>query len=92
MKRTVAPSTNGTADGRRRDVLVVALAPARALARTREEVAAVRPHCPKCGSAFVAREPLFLHCYYCGHLARIPTGSVLAQELFELRSGLRLAS
>jgi len=92
MKRTVASGPQHAAAGLRRDVTVVALAPARALARARQEIAAVRPHCPKCGSAFVAREPLFLHCHYCGHLARIPTGSLLAQELFELRSGLRLAS
>jgi len=91
MKRTAVQRTSGTA-AHSRDVAVVALAPARALARAREEAASSRPHCPKCRSAFVVREPLFLHCYYCGHLARIPTGSLQAQELFELRSGLRLAS
>jgi hypothetical protein len=48
--------------------------------------------CGKCGSGFVVREPAFVHCRYCGHMARIPTGSLLEQELFELRSGLRLAS
>lgn len=49
------------------------------------------PRCGKCGSAFVVREPAFLHCLYCGALARIPGGSLLEQELFEIRSGLRLA-
>lgn len=48
--------------------------------------------CAKCRSTFVMREPAFLHCYYCGAMTRIPTGSLLEQELFELRSGLRLAS
>lgn len=48
--------------------------------------------CAKCRSTFVMREPAFLHCFYCGAMTRIPTGSLLEQELFELRSGLRLAS
>jgi hypothetical protein len=48
--------------------------------------------CVKCGSVFVVREPAFVHCRYCGNMARIPSGSLLEQELFELRSGLRLAS
>jgi len=48
--------------------------------------------CGKCGSTFVSREPAFLHCRYCGSLARIASGSLLEQELFEIRSGLRLAS
>lgn len=48
--------------------------------------------CPKCGSGFIVHEPAFVHCCYCGAMARIATGSLLVQELFELRSGLRLAS
>jgi len=48
--------------------------------------------CAKCRSTFVMREPAFLHCFYCGAMTRIPTGSLLEQEMFELRSGLRLAS
>lgn len=48
--------------------------------------------CGKCGSTFIAYEPAFVHCYCCGNLARIAGASLLAQELFELRSGLRLAS
>lgn len=91
MKRTASRASART-PARRRDVTVIALAPARTLARARQEIVASRPHCPKCGSAFVQREPAFLHCHYCGHLARIPAGSLLAQELFELRAGLRLAS
>jgi hypothetical protein len=48
--------------------------------------------CPKCGSTFVDREPAFVHCRYCGKMARIADASLAAQEVFELRSGLRLAS
>ncbi len=48
--------------------------------------------CGKCGSTFIAYEPAFVHCYCCGNLARIAGASLLAQELFERRSGLRLAS
>jgi hypothetical protein len=48
--------------------------------------------CLKCGSTFVAREPAFVHCRHCGSLTRIPGSSLLEQELFEIRSGLRLAS
>jgi len=48
--------------------------------------------CIKCGSAFVGREPAFIHCYYCGKMARIANASLGEQELFELRAGLRLAS
>jgi hypothetical protein len=48
--------------------------------------------CAKCGSTYVAREPAFIHCRFCGSLSRIPNGSLLDQEVFEIRSGLRLAS
>jgi hypothetical protein len=48
--------------------------------------------CGKCGSVFVTREPAFLHCHYCGRMARVAHASLLDQELFEIRSGLRLAS
>ena len=48
--------------------------------------------CVKCGSAFVGREPAFIHCYYCGKMARIANASLGDQELYELRMGLRLAS
>ena len=47
--------------------------------------------CVKCGSTFVGREPAFIHCYYCGKMARIANASLLVQEEFELRSGLRIA-
>src|SRR5258708_22411989 len=47
--------------------------------------------CVKCNSTFVGREPAFIHCFYCGKMARIATGSLLAQEEFEMRSALRIA-
>ena len=76
-----------------RDSRVVHLSSARVLARaSRRSATGQADGCAKCGSLFVAREPAFLHCRYCGSLSRIPTGSLLEQELFELRSGLRLAS
>lgn len=68
---------------------VVPLSPARA-ARAAAGVDTTR--CGKCESTFVAREPAFLHCRFCGKLTRVESGSLLDQELFELRSGLRLAS
>ena len=83
MKGTAVSRTTAKVTGLGPDVKVVALAPARTLARTHQEVASVRPHCPKCGSGFVAREPAFLHCRYCGHMARIPAGSLLAQVIQE---------
>ncbi len=48
--------------------------------------------CGKCGSTFIDREPAFVHCRYCGAMARIANASLSRQEEFELRSGLRLAS
>jgi hypothetical protein len=48
--------------------------------------------CPKCESGWVVLEPAFIHCRYCGALNRIPHASLEAQEEFEIRSGLRLAS
>jgi hypothetical protein len=48
--------------------------------------------CHKCGSLFVEIEPAFVHCRYCGSLSRIRGASLLAQEEWETRSGMRLAS
>jgi hypothetical protein len=48
--------------------------------------------CIKCGSLFIEIEPAFVHCRYCGTMARIRGASLLAQEEYEMRSGLRLAS
>ena len=48
--------------------------------------------CPKCHSNYVTREPAFLHCRFCGNMARLATSSLMDQELYERRSGLRIAS
>src|SRR5687767_4628030 len=48
--------------------------------------------CVKCHSTFIGHEPAFIHCYYCGKMARIANASLLLQEEFELRSGMRAAS
>ena len=53
---------------------------------------AERVGCMKCGSTFIEIEPAFVHCRYCGSLSRIRGTSLLAQEVYEMRSGLRLAS
>ena len=72
---------------------VLRLSPERALARAaRRFLRDARDACPKCESTFVVREPAFLHCRYCGAMARLANRSLAAQELYELRSGLRIAS
>jgi hypothetical protein len=48
--------------------------------------------CVKCHSTFIGREPAFIHCYYCGKMARIANASLMLQEEFEMRSGMRVAS
>jgi hypothetical protein len=48
--------------------------------------------CTKCDSTFIHHEPAFVHCFYCGKIARIAGRSLLIQEEFEMRSGLRVAS
>lgn len=48
--------------------------------------------CSKCGSTFIKHEPAFVHCRYCGKIARLANASLVDQETFELRSGLRIAS
>jgi hypothetical protein len=48
--------------------------------------------CVKCHSTFVGHEPAFIHCYYCGKMARIANASLFLQEEFEMRSGMRAAS
>ena len=71
---------------------VIRLTPARVLAKASRRFLHEAPaRCPKCGSTFVGLEPAFVHCRYCGKLARIANGSLLDQELFELRAGLRIA-
>ena len=76
-----------------RGTKVVLLTPERMLARASRRFLAERTTaCVKCGSAFVDHEPAFVHCRYCGCIARIANRSLVEQEEFELRSGLRVAS
>ena len=72
---------------------VVRLTPERILRQTTKRFLADHAaRCGKCGSSFVTQEPAFVHCHYCGRMARVARASLLDQELFEIRSGLRLAS
>ena len=72
---------------------IVPLTPERALERAARRFLPERSNaCMKCGSTFIDHEPAFVHCRYCGAIARIANRSLLAQEEFELRSGLRVAS
>jgi hypothetical protein len=74
-------------------VKIVRLVPRRLLERvTRAEPGPAAGGCLKCGSLFLEIEPAFIHCRYCGSLSRIRGASLLAQEEYEMRSGLRLAS
>ena len=73
-------------------IRILRLSPERALARASKHfLVAASDRCPKCRSTFVGLEPAFVHCRCCGAMARIAKASLLDQELFELRSGLRLA-
>ena len=77
----------------RRDSRVVRFTPERILRQTAKRFLPDHgSRCAKCGSVFVTQEPAFLHCHYCGRMARVARASLLDQELFEIRSGLRLAS
>jgi hypothetical protein len=72
---------------------IVRLVPRRLLERVvRGQAGDSRGGCHKCGSLFVEIEPAFIHCRYCGSLSRIHGASLLAQEEWEMRSGMRLAS
>lgn len=72
---------------------IVRLVPRRLLERVvRGQAGESTGGCHKCGSLFVEIEPAFIHCRYCGSLSRIHGASLLAQEEWEQRSGMRLAS
>lgn len=74
-------------------VVPLAITPERGLERAaRAFLQSPGSACAKCGSTFIVREPAFVHCHYCGKMARIANAPLGAQELFELRLGLRLAS
>lgn len=71
---------------------VIPLEPERFLKAAAKQFVSERPdRCSKCGSTFMYHEPAFVHCRYCGKLARVANASLVEQELFEIRSGLRLA-
>jgi hypothetical protein len=88
-KRTAAKSARKRAGVR---VKIVRLVPRRLLERVALAQAGEGEGCVKCGSLFIEVEPAFVHCRYCGSLSRIRGASLLAQEEYEMRSGLRLAS
>jgi hypothetical protein len=96
MKKAIAPRRRKPGPGLPVPGLVphvIRLTPEHGLARAAKRfVPASTDHCAKCGSTFIGREPAFIHCYYCGAMIRIASASLADQELFELRSGLRLAS
>ena len=74
-------------------VVPLTLTPERMLERaTRRFLKQPTDACVKCGSTFIVHEPAFIHCHYCGAMFRIANASLGAQEIFELRMGLRLAS
>ena len=86
------PATAGVSPPRGR-VVTLNITPERHLERaSRKFLTDLSNRCVKCGSAFITREPAFIHCHYCGSMARIANASLEAQDLFELRLGLRLAS
>jgi hypothetical protein len=92
MKPEHGESPNVTA-APRRGAVIVRLTPERRLERAMTAMGSrAGDRCGKCNSGFVRREPAFLHCFYCGATARIPHGSLEEQEIFERRSGLRVAS
>jgi len=89
-------ASNGTdlaSPHRRGRVVALTITPDRMLERAAKKFLPQRTDaCVKCGSTFIAHEPAFIHCHYCGKMARIANASLGAQELYELRLGLRLAS
>jgi hypothetical protein len=89
-KATLAPAKPAA---RRSAKIVSLLEPDIVLARaSRRFLPGPVDRCVKCDSTFVGREPAFIHCYYCGKMARIANASLLVQEEFERRAGLRIAS
>jgi hypothetical protein len=77
---------------RRTGASIVRFMPAHAARAARNGRAHDPSRCHKCDSTYIVREPAFVHCRYCGAMNRIQSGSLLDQEEFEMRSGLRLAS
>ena len=77
---------------RRAGATIVRFVPAGAARAGRNGRAHDPSRCHKCDSTYIVREPAFVHCRYCGAMNSIQSGSLLDQEEFEMRSGLRLAS
>ena len=77
---------------RRAGATIVRFVPAGAARAGRNGRAHDPSRCHKCDSTYIVREPAFVHCRYCGAMNRIQSGSLLDQDEFEMRSGLRLAS
>ena len=91
--RAAPKPAHAGASRQRARVVTLTITPERMLERAaRKFLKDPSDACVKCGSTFIMREPAFIHCYYCGNMARIANASLGAQELFELRLGLRLAS
>jgi hypothetical protein len=88
----VKPARRRTSEPRPAPPKIVRLVPRRLLERVVRTQAGGGGGCHKCGSLFVEIEPAFVHCRYCGSLSRIRGASLLAQEEWEMRSGMRLAS
>src|SRR5262245_34475698 len=91
--RAVSKPPAARATPARGRVVALTITPERMLERaSRKFLTDPSETCVKCGSTFIMQEPAFIHCHYCGNMARIANASMGAQELFELRMGLRLAS
>jgi hypothetical protein len=86
------PARKRAARARVEHAKIVRFVPRRLHERVRAQNGQSSGGCHKCGSHFIEVEPAFVHCRYCGSLSRIRGASLLAQEEYELRSGLRLAS
>lgn len=92
-KTAAKPARRSAARAAAARVKIVRLVPRALLERAaRPEPSPSAGGCVKCGSLFLEVEPAFIHCRYCGSLSRIRGASLLAQEEYEMRSGLRLAS
>ncbi len=72
---------------------VIRLTPEHTLQRTAKRfLPPPQARCPKWDSTYGGWEPAFIHCHLCGKLARIADAPLELQELWEIRSGLRIAS
>jgi hypothetical protein len=92
-KKAAVKATRPALLSRRRARVVSLLDPEIVLERASKRfLAHPIDRCVKCHSTFICHEPAFIHCYYCGKMARIANVPLFVQEEFEMRSGLRAAS